>query len=54
MDLTKQFCESTADNVVKIYDNANSESEFIRINQEKYNYLLNSKHNQMNAYDSTW
>ena len=46
MDLIKQFCESTADKVVKIYDNANSESEFIRITQEKYNHLLNSKPNQ--------
>lgn len=53
-DLIKQFCESTADKVVKIYDNTNSESEFIRIDQEKYNYLLNSKPNQMDAYDSTW
>ena len=43
MDLIKQFCESEADKTMKITDNAYCESEFIRINQEKYNYLLNSK-----------
>ena len=32
MDLIKQFCESEANKVVKITDNANCESEFIRIN----------------------
>lgn len=54
MDLIKQFCESTADKVVKIFDNANSESEFIRINQEKDNYLLNSKPHQSVKEGRTW